>query len=153
MRTAAAGFGRSPEFSVSLRPILGRTEDEAWERARRILETVQERSAGLTVPTPQAAGSLRLLDVARRGELHDKRLWTPLAAATGARGNSTALVGTPEQVADALLDYYDLGVRNLLIRGYEPLSDVEQYGEVVTLVREGVRQRDQLAERAERAAS
>ncbi len=42
----------------------------------------------------------------------DKRLWTGIAQLVGGGHNSTALVGTPEQVADALLDYYDLGVRN-----------------------------------------
>lgn len=39
----------------------------------------------------------------------DKRLWTGIAQLVGGGHNSTALVGTPEQVADALLDYYDLG--------------------------------------------
>jgi hypothetical protein len=37
-------------------------------------------------------------------------------------------VGTPEQVADALLDYYDLGVRNFLIRGFDPLNDAAAVG-------------------------
>ncbi len=53
-----------------------------------------------------------------------KRLWTGIARLVGGGHNSTALVGTPEQVADALLDYYDLsGVRNFLIRGFDPLND------------------------------
>ena len=52
-----------------------------------------------------------------------------LAEATGARGNSTALVGAPETVAKALLAYYKLGATSLLIRGYEPLEDAVQYGE------------------------
>ena len=51
-----------------------------------------------------------------------------LAAATGARGNSTALVGTPDTVAAALLEYYKLGATSLLIRGYDPRPDAVQYG-------------------------
>lgn len=43
---------------------------------------------------PENRGSQRLLAAAAKGELHDRALWTPLAAATGAAGNSTALVGT-----------------------------------------------------------
>jgi alkanesulfonate monooxygenase len=43
-----------------------------------------------------------LLDFAAQGEIHDTCLWTPIAAATGASGNTTALVGTPETVAEAL---------------------------------------------------
>ena len=50
-----------------------------------------------------------------------------LAAATGARGNSTALVGTPDTVAAALLEYYKLGATSLLIRGYDPRRDAVQY--------------------------
>jgi alkanesulfonate monooxygenase SsuD/methylene tetrahydromethanopterin reductase-like flavin-dependent oxidoreductase (luciferase family) len=46
----------------------------------------------------------------------------------GAQGNSTALVGTPEQVVDALLDYHDLGVTTFLIRGFDPLEDAIRYG-------------------------
>jgi alkanesulfonate monooxygenase len=56
---------------------------------------------------------------------------------TGARSNSTALVGTPEQVADALLDYYDLGVTTFLIRGFDPLEDAIDYGrELIPRTRE-----------------
>ena len=61
--------------------------------------------------------------------MHDTCLWTPLAVATGAQGNSTALVGTPETVAKAMLEYYKLGATSLLIRGYDPRPDAVQYGE------------------------
>jgi alkanesulfonate monooxygenase len=148
VRAAAARHGRSPRFSVSVRPILGRTEAEAWERAHRILATIQELRGQAPPPNPQAVGSQRLLDAAARGEIHDKCLWTPIAAATGARGNTTALVGTPERVAEALLDYYDAGVTTILIRGFDPLADAIQYGrELVPLVRSEVarRQRPVLA--------
>jgi len=57
--------------------------------------------------------------------------------ATGARGNSTALVGTPDTVAQAMVEYYKLGATSLLIRGYDPLPDAEQYGaELIPRVRE-----------------
>ena len=39
-------------FSLSTRPILGRTEGEAWDRARRILATIKALHQGM-VPTPQ----------------------------------------------------------------------------------------------------
>ena len=78
----------------------------------------------------------------RPGERHDRALWTPLAAATGAAGNSTALVGTPETVAQALLDYVDIGVTTLLIRGYDPYDDAIDYGRhLLPLVREEIARR------------
>jgi alkanesulfonate monooxygenase SsuD/methylene tetrahydromethanopterin reductase-like flavin-dependent oxidoreductase (luciferase family) len=62
---------------------------------------------------------------------------------TGARGNSTALVGTPETVAEALAAYYDLGATSLLIRGYDPLPDAVAYGrELIPRVRALVAERD-----------
>ena len=70
-----------------------------------------------------------MLQAAAQTEVHDTCLWMTLAAATGAQGNSTALVGTPETVAKALLEYYKLGATSLLIRGYDPRPDAIQYGE------------------------
>lgn len=127
VRTAA---GDNPiRFSVSTRPILGRTEGEAWDRARSILRQIKSRIGNRAVPAPENVGSKRLLDAAAAREVHDTCLYTALAEATGARGNSTALVGTPETVAEAMVAYYDLGATSLLIRGYDPLPDAIAYGE------------------------
>jgi alkanesulfonate monooxygenase len=129
VRQAAARHGRSPSFSLSTRPILGRTEGEAWDRARDILDRALARRGAAPPPQRQNIGSKRLLAAAAEAELHDTCLWTPLAAATGAQGNSTALVGTPDTVARAMLEYYKLGATSLLIRGYDPRPDAVQYGE------------------------
>lgn len=67
----------------------------------------------------------------------------------GGGHNSTALVGTPEQVADALLDYYDLGVRNFLIRGFDPLNDAQEYGKALLPI---AREKAALRAAAERAS-
>jgi alkanesulfonate monooxygenase len=129
VRREAAMSGRSPRFSLSTRPILAATEGEAWDRARAILDRVLVNRGGAPAPQRQNVGSKRLLQAAAAAEMHDICLWTPLAVATGASGNSTALVGTPETVAKALLEYYKLGATSLLIRGYDPRPDAVQYGE------------------------
>jgi alkanesulfonate monooxygenase len=131
VRAEAARYGRAPRFSLSVRPILAETEERAWARAEDILARTRALRAarGLgSAPPPQNEGSRRLLAAAAAGSRLDKRLYTAIAAETGAAGNSTALVGTPEQVAEALLDYHDLGVRTVLIRGFDPLEDALQYG-------------------------
>src|ERR1700704_1118773 len=131
VRAAAAKHGRSPRFSLSLRPILAETEEKAWARADEILDRARallDKTGFRRASAPVNSGSLRLLEAAAQGVRLDKRLWTGGAALTGARGNSTALVGTPEQVADALMDYYDLGVTTFLIRGFDPLKDAVEYG-------------------------
>ncbi len=145
VRAAAARHGRHIEFSISLRPIIAATEEAAWKRADDILARVRQRraEAGLSGPgVPQSVGAERLVAAASQGDRHDKRLWTAVAKETGARGNSTSLVGTPEQVADALLDYYDLGITRFLARGFDPLEDAIVYGrELIPLVREAVKHR------------
>lgn len=151
VRASAARFGRADQirFSLSLRPILGRTEAEAWERADRILAAakasgVERRSSIFRVAgqAPQNVGSQRLLEAAAGGRVRDKRLWTEIAALTGASGNSTALVGTAEQVTESLLDYWDLGVTTFLIRGFDPVEDAIEYGrELIPRVREAVQAR------------
>jgi len=150
----AAGRADTPGISVSFRPILGPTEELAWERAHQILAATKENvegfrarrrreTWGLGGASPANVGSQRLLAAAEKGELHDRALWTPLAAATGAAGNSTALVGTPETVAQAILDYLDIGVTTILIRGYDPYNDAIDYGRhLLPLVRQEVARRD-----------
>jgi alkanesulfonate monooxygenase len=160
VRASATVHGREQQirFSLSLRPVLGRTEDEAWARADRILQTAKGLRAqgSQTAPLPlsrrgggllsQAAGAQRLLATAAQGKVVDKRLWTEIATLNGGSGNSTGLVGTPEQVAESLLDYWDLGVSTILIRGFDPLSDAIEYGrDLIPLVRAAVAQKQAAA--------
>src|SRR6202035_287934 len=87
VQASAAAAGRSIDrFSVSLRPIAAGTEAAAWDRASQLLELTRERAAEFVGArdTSQAEGSQRLLRYAAAGDVHDKRLWTPLSAATGA---------------------------------------------------------------------
>lgn len=155
IRAAAAKHGRADKirFSLSVRPILAATEEKAWERAESILasaKAIRAASAGTLTAfgrrrqgPPSNVGSVRLLETAAQGKVVDKRLWTEIASLTGAGGNSTSLVGTPEQVAESLLDYYDLGISQILVRGFNPLADAIQYGaELIPLVRQEVARRD-----------
>ena len=147
VRHAAAKHGRQMKFSLSLRPVIAETEEAAWAKADDIAAQAKalREKAGLPTSghTPPNAGSQRLLDAAKQGTRLDKRLWTGVAAVTGAAGNSTGLVGTPQQVAEALLDYYDLGVTTFLIRGFDPLNDAVAYGrDLIPLVRALVAERD-----------
>jgi alkanesulfonate monooxygenase len=153
VRTAAKAAGRAdlPKIQVAFRPIIAPTEEQAWAKAERTVAAITaRRDSGQALlrrmpvsDSPENAGSQRLLEVAARGERFDRALWTPTAAATGGAGNSNALVGTPETVAQALLDYYDLGVEILSARGYDMLTDTIEFGQqVIPIVREEVAKRD-----------
>ncbi|MFL6688148.1 LLM class flavin-dependent oxidoreductase [Paraburkholderia graminis] len=142
VRAEAAKHGRTVRFSVSFRPILAATESAAWERAERILaETKRLRALqGLGVGGPaQSEGARRLLAASGESDRADERLWTGIAKEIGGRSNSTALVGTPQQVADTLAEYYALGVTTFLVRGFDPLEDAIDYGrELIPATRERV---------------
>ena len=114
-----------PRIQVAFRPILGPDRGEAWEgprhrrphrsaprneepmgpHATRAARRTPARSAWSTSPSAASAST------ARCGPRRH--------AATGGAGNSNALVGTPETVVAALLDYVDLGVDILSARGYD----------------------------------
>jgi alkanesulfonate monooxygenase len=126
-RRMAEGYGRpAPKFNISFRPILGRTEGEAWDRAKKILANLQ---ASTPHPRGQDQSGKRLVDLAEKGEVHDERLWMSVAALSGGKGNTSCLVGTPEQVAEAMLKYYRMGVGSFLMRGFDPLNDAREYGQ------------------------
>ncbi|MDB5654707.1 MAG: alkanesulfonate monooxygenase [Tardiphaga sp.] len=147
VRAAAAKHGRpSPRFSLSVRPILADTEEQAWAKADDILAraTAFQDKTGYRKPADGHAtvGAKRLLALAEQGTRIDKRLWTEIAKLTGANSTTTALVGTPEQVADVFGDYYDLGVSHFLIRGFDPLIDAIDYGrDLIPRTRELIAQR------------
>lgn len=125
------------------------TEELAWQKAEHILGRIKDVQAGpapsrLRSKTPENAGSQRLLKAVAEGERHDRALWTAPTGLTGGGGNSTALVGTPDTVAAALLDYYDLGVRIFSARGYDIYDDAIDFGRyVIPLVRSEVARREQ----------
>jgi alkanesulfonate monooxygenase len=166
----AGPAGRNLRFSISLRPIIADTEDEAWEKAEWIaektaerIELAKERMAGdrdgyrglggnanamlsmdRDTSGTTSVGRKRLIAMSAEREVHDERLWMKVANLTGAAGNSTALVGTPEQVAEAMLRYYDLGCTTLLLKGFDPVPDVVEFGkELLPMVREGAERRSE----------
>jgi alkanesulfonate monooxygenase len=166
---AAKKVGRTLRFSLSLRPIIADTEEEAWEKAKWIAEetaarielakarmagnkdTYQglggQRNATYSVDRDTSGttsvGRKRLIEMSADKDVYDERLWMKVANLTGAAGNSTALVGTPEQVAEAMLRYYDIGITTLLLKGFDPLADSIDFGKrLIPLVREGVAARD-----------
>jgi alkanesulfonate monooxygenase len=165
----AARYGRTLRYSISLRPILGDTEQEAWEKAEWIAATTADRieqakqrmadhrdsyrglggaqnatySVDRDTGGTTSVGRKRLIEMSSDKDVYDERLWMKVANLTGAAGNSTALVGTPDQVAEAMLRYYDLGITTLLLKGFDPLADAVDFGErLLPLVRAGAEERD-----------
>lgn len=138
----AAGRPR-PRIWVTFRPIVDRTDELAWRKAYDYAEKIGATFGRGTFgkrylkDTPENVGSRRALDFAARSEVYDRALWTRTASVTNGAGAATALVGTPETVAAAIVDYVDVGADLVSIRGYDTLADAADYGrQVLPLVRQ-----------------
>jgi alkanesulfonate monooxygenase len=137
-----------PRIWNSFRPIVAATDDLAWEKAGQILERTKAALANAPASPffgreSTNIGSVRLRAVAERGELHDRALWTPLAKVLGGQGSTTALVGSYETVAAAIVDYVEIGCDLISIRGWDVWNDAHDYARhVLPLVRQELAHRD-----------
>src|SRR3546814_15441068 len=114
-------------------PIVAPTEGESGDKARHILAGMggklgwaRQESEGVRAPVDNAGR--RQFAFAEEKEVHDERLWMGITRTTGARGNTSCRVGTPEQVADAILANYRLGIASSLHRGVDPRGDAPHLG-------------------------
>jgi alkanesulfonate monooxygenase len=146
----AAGRTTLPRIWVTFRPIIAQTDELAWQKAHSYVAKIADtfgKSAfskqRFQQGAPQNVGSQRALSFAEKAELYDRALWTRTAAVTNGAGASTALVGSPETVAAAILDYVDRGADLVSIRGYDTLADAVDYGRyVLPLVRQELAHRE-----------
>jgi alkanesulfonate monooxygenase len=140
---------------VTFRPIIAETDELAWAKADRYVSLLEKTYASFPQgfarrwgKKPENVGSQRLLSFAEDEFKFDRALYTKTAAVTGAAGASTALVGSPETVAAAILDYVDIGADLISIRGYDTLNDVIDYGRyVLPLVRQELAHREATGQR------
>lgn len=151
-RAAEQGRTEPLRWQIAFRPIVAATDELAWEKAHSILGALESRRAKGEVfdkvrhyaDKPEAAGTQRLLAAAERADHHDRALWTAIAkAGRGGGGSATALVGSYDTVAQALLDYYELGFEIFGLRGYDFIPDAVEFGtHVIPALRAEVARRE-----------
>lgn len=114
----------------------GGTLDQARELTRRARAEAARHGRSLRF----SASFLPILaDTEAKARARAERI----LAEAGGPSNTTSLVGTPGQVAQALLQYVELGVGTLLIRGFDPLDDAIDCGrELIPRVRALVKVRE-----------
>lgn len=132
-----AGRATPPRIIVLVRLIVEATDELAWKKAEDLRARTLEQAGGakpeatLWVPAKDgrdaSAGDRKQVEANLRGERHDRALWTGLTGITQ-RGKSTALVGSPDTVVRALLDYVEAGVSTFILDGFDRLHDVPQFG-------------------------
>lgn len=135
-RAKAAARGRKLRFGIRLHFIVRETEDEAWREADRLISQVSDSQ----IAAAQARFTQQMDSVGQRrmSELHggdrNKLLVAPnLWAGVGLvrNGAGTALVGTPDQVAERLREYQEAGIDLVIGSGYPHLEEAYRVAELL----------------------
>ncbi len=129
----AAVRNRKLSYSISFQVVLGDTEEQAWENANHLISkadpaVIQKKAEASD--KGESVGLKRLhqlmLDSKENHFRIGPNLWAGLTQVLS--GNSIALVGTPDQVADRIVEYVGLGFDKVLLRGFPHLETIEAVG-------------------------
>lgn len=140
---------RDLSYSVSFQVVLGETEEAAFENANKIISQVDpevlEAKHANTVNNG-AVGVSRLHQLMLESKDNNfviaPNIWAGLTQVLS--GNSIALVGTPQQVAERIVEFVDLGFDKVLLRGFPHLEVIEEIGKkVIPLVHEILAKREE----------
>ncbi|WP_394435983.1 LLM class flavin-dependent oxidoreductase [Streptomyces sp. SGAir0957] len=105
------------EFGLRITTVVRDTTEEAWRAAEEKVALMAEAETESTWAARQraAVGQRRLLDLAARGEVLDTCLYTTPGKVGGGGAGTTWLVGSPDDVAEALRRYRALGVTHFVL--------------------------------------
>jgi alkanesulfonate monooxygenase len=142
VRAAAAAKGREVSFGIRLHFIVRETDDEAWEAADRLIsrltdEDIAKAQAYLATQS-DSVGQARMtaLHGGRRDRLEvSPNLWAGVGLVRGGAG--TALVGSPETVAERLREYQAIGIDTVIGSGYPHLEEAYKVAELLFPVLRG----------------
>ncbi|AGT05012.1 FMNH2-dependent aliphatic sulfonate monooxygenase [Corynebacterium glutamicum MB001] len=143
VRAEADKRNRELDYGIRLHVIARPTEDEAWSVAQNLLDQLdQEEVARIQegLARSQSEGQRRMTELHGQGAAFtagaDARsleiapnLWAGVGLVRGGAG--TALVGSYEQVAQAILRYRDIGLSHFIFSGYPHLEETYHVGEGV----------------------
>jgi alkanesulfonate monooxygenase len=135
VRERAKAAGRELRFGIRLHVITRDSSEEAWAQAQRLLAGLDpaaiERAQAIQRAS-QSEGQRRMaaLHRGRTDKLEvSPNLWAGIGLVRGGAG--TALVGSHEEVADRIAEYYALGIDEFILSGYPHLEEAYQVGEGV----------------------
>jgi alkanesulfonate monooxygenase len=136
VRARAALQGRRMRFGIRLHIIVRDTEEEAWEAANRLIShlddatiaAAQKRNEALSDSEGQRRQSA--LHGWRRDRLEvSPNLWAGLGLVR--QGAGTALVGSPQTVAERICEYQALGIDTVIASGYPHLEEAYRVAELL----------------------
>lgn len=131
VRAAAQPHGRTPRFLMSIRVVIAQDDKAAWARADDIVVQVKARTGARKIGLgsgSDASAARRVAEAAAARSAADPRLWGGIIEATEGRSHAMALVGGPDELAEALRAYEAIGVDDVLLRGFDNVADAEIIG-------------------------
>jgi alkanesulfonate monooxygenase len=138
IREMAASHGRESQigFGMRLQIICRETEKEAWEFARELVAHASEtQKAFVKQHFATSEANRRVRELAAAGDVIERNLWTGITQVRPGAG--IAIVGTPEQCADTIQDFIDLGCHSFCLSGYLHDEEAERFGKwVMPILRE-----------------
>lgn len=135
VRRRAERFGRSEiTFGMRLQVCVRETEAEAWAAAHDLIADTsdQQRSLRKNWRGDSMADS-RMWQLADESQGNDYRiaphLWSGLSTVRGGAG--LAVVGNPQQVADTLQEFIEIGCTEFCLSGYPHDEEAKRFGDWV----------------------
>ncbi|HVZ48858.1 MAG TPA: LLM class flavin-dependent oxidoreductase [Gemmatimonadaceae bacterium] len=120
-------------YGLRCHVVVRETEAEAWAAADRLISRIDpavRRKFIETTASVDSEGQKRQLALAGGGSLVvEPHLWAGVGLARS--GVGVAIVGDPQQVADKLHQYRELGVSTFILSGYPHLEECRRFGEMV----------------------
>ena len=129
--------GRRASYGLRTHVITRRTEREAWAAADELLSQAADAVWAQRQTAFAGTAMVGQRSQARAAERHmlAPRLWNGISTVRVNCG--TALVGTPEQVASDLLDYWKLGIDEFILSGFPHVEECDRVAdEVIPTFRE-----------------
>jgi alkanesulfonate monooxygenase len=136
VRHEAAVQGRSIRFGLRIHLIVRETEEEAWAAADRLISRVTDEVIEAAQRDfrdgSESVGQQRM--AALHGGQRDRlvvgpNLWAGLGLVRGGAG--TALVGNPQNIAERLREYQDLGIEGVIASAYPHLEELFNVSELL----------------------
>jgi len=103
------------EFGLRITTLIRDTADEAWRDAKARVAKMAENGERNYRSGGAAVGQRRLLNLADRGEVLDSCLYTAPGRFGGGGAGTTWLVGSAQDVAQALNKYRELGISHFVL--------------------------------------
>lgn len=135
VRQRAAGYGRTLRFGIRLHVIVRETEAAAWAAAHDLIRylddtTIEAAQTALARSDSEGQRRMAALHQGSRNNLEvSPNLWAGVGLVRGGAG--TALVGNPDQVAERIQAYADLGIDTFIFSGYPHLEEAYRFAELV----------------------